>query len=82
MFVRWQAKSLERRVTRYRALLGEEVVRKEDAIGELQEELEECKGRLEERTEELNSTTSELGQVQAILSNLNEKYVSYVVILY
>ncbi|XP_067946164.1 myosin heavy chain, cardiac muscle isoform-like isoform X2 [Watersipora subatra] len=68
-----KVKSYERRVARYKVLLGEDAVQKEDLIADLQEELKECQEQLTEKTGELNSTTSELGQMQLMLSSLNDR---------
>jgi len=68
-----QVKSLERRVARYKVLLGEDVVNKDDLISSLKDELASYQEQLTLKTDELNSSTAELSQVQTILNSMNEK---------
>lgn len=71
-----QVKSLERRVARYKVLLGEDVVNKDDLISSLKDELASYQEQLTLKTDELNSSTAELSQVQTILNSMNEKWVT------
>ena len=81
-----QLKSLERRVNRYKTLLGEDVIHKDDDITQLREDvstlrdtLKSRESELDQKTQELQSSSEELSQVKTILDSFHQRFAGFTV---
>ena len=82
-----QLKSLERRVNRYKTLLGEDVIHKDDDITQLREDvstlrdtLKSRESELDQKTQELQISSEELSQVKTILDSFHQRFAGFSVL--